>query len=362
MESTNQNADTTDIMAMLRKHDATEDDEQTPFILPDDSEQDSKLKTLLLKFYNQELQNESEDYSVRRRQKEAMRRAKRTFNFYKKYKYYEEQGFPLAKVKDIFGIPVADQRFLLGWLKKTLPQGLATTTYAEQGMGKSNTASFIAELVLILKPQWDIVTNVSYSFSPRANMLEDTYDMPRIKIVGSMSAMLREIAQTIINKRVPAVIIDEMDSSYVATQTKSNRGISFKSFIYVERHFGTKGPFLIYHRRKDIPVEMRQNNISLDTYQVAWYRNYNTGRSKRVLSNPDLWWGQPEGYRYLPIPLTRLPYMNQGFGSFAIDVNMQAISESLNGTQEQAAFQMLELMNEFQTENQGRRRNLRTPD
>ena len=316
-----------------------------------------KLHEVLTNFYTDELKNEAEEYSLARINKEIEKRVRRAQWFYLHYKQYEQSGFDTTKIKDIFGLDVQHQKFVNYWLKKFVPHGLATTTYAEQGMGKTNLTSVLTEFMLVLKPQWNIITNISFAFSEAAQALPG-YNLPRVKIVGRMSQMLQEIAQTILNNRIPAVIIDEMDSSYIATQTRSNRGTSFKAFIYVERHFDTKGPFLIYHRHKDIPTEMRQNDVTLDTYQVAWYRNYNDGRARRVVSNPNLWENGQQGLRYFPVPLTSLPYMNQGFGSFAIDVDMQAIAESLNGTKQQAATQLLDLITEFTQTQLGRRRSI----
>ncbi len=321
------------------------------------SDNPNKLEEELRDFYSNELKNEAEEYSLTRINREIEKRIQRAKLFYLRYKKYEQSGFDIRKIQEIFGLDVKQQQFVNYWLKRFVPHGLATTTYAEQGMGKTNLTSVLTEFMLVLKPQWDIISNISFAFSETAQALPG-YNMPRIKIVGRMSQMLQEIAQTILNNRIPAVIIDEMDSSYIATQTRSNRGTSFKAFIYVERHFDTKGPFLIYHRHKDIPTEMRQNDVTLDTYQVTWYRNYNDGRARRVVSNPNLWENGQQGLRYFPVPLTSLPYMNQGFGSFAIDVDMQAIAESLNGTKQQAATQLLDLITEFTQTQLGRRRSI----
>ena len=69
-----------------------------------------RLSDLLTKFYMQELLNETEEYSLARRQREVMRRTQRAHKFYQVYKQYEEEGFPLTKVKEFFHIDSADLR------------------------------------------------------------------------------------------------------------------------------------------------------------------------------------------------------------------------------------------------------------
>ena len=308
----------------------------------------TSLEESLEEFYYNELEVEMEKLPDRFRRKEAHKRAIRALNFYNAYKEYEQTGFDTDQIEKLFGIDKQNQKMLNYWIDKILPRGMASIGFAKQGMGKSNVISFFIQAVLVIRPNWNPVTNLPFAFASSASVLPG-YTIDRIRIVSSFTEMLEVMAKLVLERRGVPTFIDEMDSAYQAVQTKSRRGVSFKAFVYIERHLNCKGPFMIYHRGEDIPIEMRNEDISAGIYEIAKYNNFNRGISKRVISNPTLF-NHPrlEGYeRYFPIPLTMLPYHNQGFSPFKMDISMQWVNARLVGTQEEASIQLLDLIKQW---------------
>jgi hypothetical protein len=306
----------------------------------------TNLEDALEEFYYNELEVEYEKLPDRFRRKEAHKRAIRALNFYNAYREYEQTGFDTDQIEKLFGIDKQNQKILNYWIDKILPRGMASIGFARQGMGKSNVISFFIQSVLVVRPNWEPVTNIPFAFA--TDSLPD-YHIDRIHIVSSFTEMLEAMAKLVLAKKGVPTFIDEMDSAYQAVQTRGRRGVSFKSFVYIERHLNCKGPFMIYHRGEDIPIEMRNEDIAAGIYEVAKYNNFVRGISKRVISSPDLFHSSRlEGYeRYFPVPLTMLPYHNQGFSPFKMDVSMQWINARLIGTQEEASVQLLDLIKKW---------------
>ena len=117
-------------------------------------------------FYYDELVKEYENKPDKLRRDESERRAKRSYLFIKKYKEYEKNGFQKEDIVKIFGIDKQQQRIMDHWIDEFLPYGISTSIFAKAGMGKSNTSSFICQMVLVMKPQWDIITDLPIVFSP----------------------------------------------------------------------------------------------------------------------------------------------------------------------------------------------------
>lgn len=319
----------------------------------DDNEIDNNdpLLKKLIHFYFDELKKEYEDRSVHLREKESERRAKRAFIFYNRYRQYEQGGFKKSDIEDIFGITPEMQRVLTFWLKELVPSGISTNLFAKMGGGKSNTISFIIQIILILKPEWDILTNVPLIFSPAmyGDRYFPEYKIDRVKFIFNMSQLMMESANSVLNDRIPTVIIDEFDSGLTTNEMRSKGGQNLRDYIYLERHYDTQGPLFIYHARKDIPVPLRTNTLSHAVYMVAYYYNRTArGRTKRVVSNPESWNERMAGgYRYLPIPLTSLPYYNQGTSQITIlDVDMQWLNANVKGIKKDAARDILRLIPE----------------
>ena len=302
----------------------------------------------LTDFYYSELRKEYENRSDHARRKESESRAKKAYAFFLKYKEYEKNGFRKSDIEEIFGINSYQQNVINYWISELLPYGISTSIFAKAGMGKSNTSTFLVQLILVMKPQWDIITDLPLVFSPMMDSENKFGDIKidRFYFVKNMSELLMASAEIGLNGRVPAIILDEFDSALVSDQMRAKAGHNLRNYIYLERHWDTQGPVFVYHARKDLPVAMREKTLSHAVYMVTLYANYLTRHTKRVLSNPDAWNRMPHGgRRYFPIPLSTLPYHAWGTSPFDImDVDMQWLNAHVTGTQKEALRQIRELV------------------
>ena len=299
-------------------------------------------------FYYDELRKEYENRSDHARRKEAETRAKKAYAFFLKYKEYEKNGFKKSDIEPIFGINPFQQHVIDYWLNELLPWGMSTAVFAKAGMGKSNFSSFLCQIILVMKPQWDIITDLPIIFSPLMDAKGgfDEIKINRFYFVQNMEQLLMASADIGLQNRIPAIILDEFDSALLSDQMRANAGRNLRHYIYLERHWNTQGPIFIYHARKDIPVPMREKTISHGVYMVTTYSNYLTRHTRRVVSSPDSWYRMPSGgRRYFPIPRTTLPYYSFGTSPFTVDdVDMQWLNAHVTGTQKEALRQIKDLV------------------
>lgn len=316
---------------------------------------DEPVVKALTQFYYDELRKEFVDKPNVLRKREALYRAKRAFMFYHKYKEYERSGFDASKIEEIFGISREDQAYLKFWIDQLLHDGKPTIIFASAGSGKSNTGSFIVQLILVLRPEWDVLTNIPFVFAPDIKKYMDSpellssYQISCVKLIENMSQLLTETANSILNDRLPAPVLDEMDTAVVSTQSRGKEGVSLQAYTWVERHIDTQGPLFIYHYQGSIPKDLRIGGLAHQIFGVFWYyhRRSRTLNHRRVLSRPDFWQGMSRGLRYLPIPLTSLPYHNQGWSSYKLDVDMQWLNQEIGkATKKEAARRILKLVSE----------------
>lgn len=311
-------------------------------------EDDIPMVKQLIEFFYEELWKEFEKKSDASRKRASVERAKKAYVFYVKYKEYEQTGFNTRKIEEIFGISDIEQSILDHWIEELLPHGLSTSVFAKAGMGKSNLSTFIIQVILIMRPNWDIITNLPIICSPFMDGEKKfpDYKIDRLHFVIKSGDMLMESAKIGISGRIPAIILDEFDSSLLSTQMRGQAGTNLKDYMFVERHYDVQGPLFIYHVRNDIPVPMRNKIISHDIFIVAFYVNRIKRSTRRVVTNPETWqYGHRGGERYLPIPLSSLPYHNQGSSPFDIlDVNMQWLNSHLTGTKKEVLRKILELI------------------
>lgn len=302
----------------------------------------------LINFYYDELAREYEKKPDIERRKTASLRGKRAYIFYEKYKEYEASGFDTRRINEIFGITDDEREILEYWISELLPYGLSATVFAQAGMGKSNFSTFIIQLILILKPKWEIITTIPliFSYMMDGERRFPDYKIDRVHFVSNMSELLMVSADIVLRDKIPAIILDEFDSALKTTEMRSKGGLNLLDYVYLERHYDVQGPLMIYHVRKDIPVPMRISTVSSDVFTVTNYVNRNTKHMIRVVSNPTKWQnGWRGGGRYLPIPLATLPYHNQGTSPFTIlDVDMKWLNAHIRGTKKEAAKQIKELL------------------
>jgi len=299
-------------------------------------------------FYYDELRKEFEDKPDKLRRKEAINRAKRAYVWYERYLEYEKGGFNPSDIERLFGITNRERRILDLWLDDLVYYGRATSVFAKAGSGKSNFSTFVIQIILIIKPQWDIVTNVPLIFSPLMAGPRDypEYQIKRCHFIMKSGELLMESAKIGLDERIPVVLLDEFDSALLSTQMQSKAGTNLKDYMFVERHYDIQGPLLIYHTRKDIPVPMRNKDISHQNFIITSYVNHLKRSMKHVISSPDYWNGKRAGgFRYLPIPLSSMPYHNQGTSPFNIlDVDMQWLYNHLSGSKKDALKDILRLV------------------
>lgn len=323
-----------------------------------------KLSDKLEEFYYNELVLEYQGKADLFRRREAKRRSFRATAFYERYLEYSESGFDLSQLERIFNIPQKEQKLISYWIEKILPSGRIVSSFAQNGMGKSNLGSFFVQAVLLLRPEWMVVTNIPFVFSPfiKNNLAEYEIFKDKVHFVKDTMMLMQENAENVLQNKISCIIIDEFDKSYASTEVKSKKSLAFKRFGFLIRHWNDQGPHVIYHRYKDIPREMRGNmGISAGTYAVGFYRNYITGGTKRALSNPELWKYGKRGFRYFPVPLTNLPYYNLGFGDFTIDQKMEMIMDGVTGTQEDAAHQVLDALKKYRDEQDSKKGRRKKP-
>lgn len=308
---------------------------------------DIPLVKSLTSFYYDELRESYRNRPDAVRKRDASIRAKRSYVFYLKYKEYEKTGFNKKKIEDIFGIPLEEQKIIEYWLPEILHSGLSTTVFAKPGKGKSNFSSFMIQLILVFRPDWEIVTNVPLIFSPdmQGEKRFPDYRIDKVHFIHNATELLLESVAIGRKKKIPAVIIDEFDSALISTEMRGKPGENLKRYIYLERHYDVQGPLFIYHARKDIPVAMRDMNLSHDVFMITRYHSNITGKDKKVLTNPTRWLEGRQGLRYFPIYLSLVPYHNKGTSPFDImDVDMTWLNSHVKGTGEDALNQIEEFV------------------
>jgi hypothetical protein len=206
--------------------------------------------------------------------------------------------------------------------------GQATVFVARQGAGKTNTISYLIENAIEHRPEWDIYTNVPFSWdgSRRAAIPRP----PRLHAIASMSQLLRGVANTIIADRIPAVAIDEMDQATTSHEWATERSESWTKFLYTERHFRVRGPLLAYHVYEHVPLPLRRTGDLRGSY----YRVVVLGGERLLACVEDLsaWWGVRESI---------LPYLTLGLRGFDLDVDMGDLETHLDGEGKEVAKQML---------------------
>jgi len=357
------------VFSLLHRIGSFQLDERNPYpedLPPDDysltafdydvSDVDEKIPLVskLIDFYYDETRKEFEKKPEKLRKTSAKERGKKAYLWYMKYKEYEASGFDTRKIEEIFGISQEEQDILEYWIEKILPHGLATSVFAKAGSGKSNLSTFLIQAILIMKPDWDVITTLPLIFSYLMDGSKHfpEYNIDRVHFVTTSGEMLIEEAKIGLKNRIPAIILDEFDTALISIQMIGKVGTNLKDYMFVERHYDVRGPMLIYHTRKDIPVTMRNKIISADVFMVTTYHNRLTRKIKHVLSNPEIdkmatergLYGKE---RYLPIPMSTLPYYNQGTSTFDLmDVDMQWFNMHLSGTKKDALKKILTMIPE----------------
>ena len=192
---------------------------------------------------------------------------------------------------------------------------------AKNGRGKTYFLTWLLLRSKMMRPDGDFLTNIPWFWEtdPRVRPLA----MPNFYNINKMSEMLRRASQTVLEGRVPYVIIDEMDNA-VSSQDFSGAGkqafASWKQFTYIKRHLKMKGPVLAYHSVNDIPNYMRSRQVVADILKV-----YVHGGERYVFSRAT------RPYR-LKVNGDFIVYSKNGFNDFEIDVDMRKLRVSIGKT------------------------------
>ena len=192
---------------------------------------------------------------------------------------------------------------------------------AKNGRGKTYFLTWLLLRSKMMRPDGDFLTNIPWFWEtdPRVRSLA----MPNFYNINKMSEMLRRASETVLEGRVPYVIIDEMDNA-VSSQDFSGAGkqafASWKQFTYIKRHLKMKGPVLAYHSVNDIPNYMRSRQVVADILKV-----YVHGGERYVFSRAT------RPYR-LKVNGEFVVYSKNGFYDFEIDVDMRKLRVSIGKT------------------------------
>ena len=206
------------------------------------------------------------------------------------------------------------------WFIKTnlLRTGMVSVLYGKAGTGKSHFLAWLITRALVLYPNWDIYTNLPLFWFDHKSLQE--LSLPNVYKIDSMSEMLYKSALSVLNKRQPVVILDEMDQVLTSRRWYSKENLSWETFMNIERHLKVRGPLLIYHITKAIPEPMREKRITEFVYKLAIHSG------ERYLYDC-------EGKKKFEISGFVIPYSTLGTFSFQIDVDMGKLLRSIQTTE-----------------------------
>ena len=214
------------------------------------------------------------------------------------------------------------------WIDKTfLFRGLTTVVAVRAGTGKTHLASWIALRALFLHPEWDIYSNVPFFWIGSEEL--ESLRPANLYSVMSMSEMLAKSSRSILNGRVPAILLDEMDGALMSQLWRSNQNLSWERFTFIERHLMVQGPLLLYHEMSDVPHYLRKGTLANQLLSVEIYQG-----KRYVLSDRS-------GRKQLVIDGPVIPFSTYGLMGFSIDVDVGKLGSKLSATRPHAVAQQI---------------------
>lgn len=207
-------------------------------------------------------------------------------------------------------------------------EGRPSVIFAGQGRGKSNFAAWVIEKVLETRPEWDVFTNLPFPWDPEGGGPPAAEPWGRIHPVGSLSEVLRGAVSSVRAGRKPSVIIDEMDQAVTSHDWMSDDARSWQRLLNIERHLRLRGPLLVYHAYRHIPVVLREGTMLKSLLQV-------------IVMDGRRWVIRREEDGFLQIPPTVLPYLAYGLRGFDIDVDVRELERNLHGSSEAVGRQIM---------------------
>ena len=218
-------------------------------------------------------------------------------------------------------VPSADLEAITRWVDRVfLFKGLPTVVYAAQGFGKSYFLSWLLLRAMWIHPSWDFFSNLPCFWEDYPEFLP--YKPPALRNPGTMSNLLKLIAESILQGRVPAILIDEMDTPLISQRWKSAPNLSWMQFTFIERHVWARGPVLVYHEASDIPHYLRKRKLVNDIVKLS------LRGGQRVIASVR----NPNRLLYVPGDTAIIPYATHGLMPFTIDVDMTALNDRLHSS------------------------------
>jgi len=199
-----------------------------------------------------------------------------------------------------------------------LRTGMVSVLYGKAGTGKSHFLSWLITRSLVSYPNWDIYTNLPFFWVDHKSLQE--LSLPNVYKIDSMSEMLYKSALSVLNKKQPVVILDEMDQVLTSRRWYSKENLSWETFMNIERHLKIRGPLLIYHVTRAIPEPMRERRITEFVYKMMVH-----GRLKYLYDCDEKQKIEISGFA--------IPYATLGTFSFQIDVDMGKLLRSIQTTE-----------------------------
>ena len=146
--------------------------------------------------------------------------------------------------------------------------------------------------------------------------------------VSKLSEVLRGAAESVQAGRKPTVIIDEMDQAVTSHSWATEEAQSWQQLVNIERHLRIRGPLLVYHAYRHIPVVLREGTMLKSMLQV-------------IVKDGRRWVIRREEEGFLHVPPTVLPYLAYGLRGFDIDVDVRRARAAPHGSGERVARQIL---------------------
>ena len=229
-------------------------------------------------------------------------------------------------------IGAAELESLRTWVDKVFFfKGLPTIVYARMGAGKTYFISWLLLRAMWLHPNWDFFTNIPFFWADDKEL--ERYKPPQLYAPSSMSQMLIMTSNSILNDRVPATLLDEMDSAIVSQSWQSRKNLSWMKFTFVERHLKTRGPVMVYHSASDIPHYLRKINSNLTNTHIK----LTLRGGKRIVASRR----NPSHIVEVPSTQAIIPYATHGLMGFEIDVDMGKLNDRLHSSRVKVVAQQI---------------------
>lgn len=196
-----------------------------------------------------------------------------------------------------------------------LRPGRGAALYGAQGKGKTNVLAVVTQLVLRYRPAWDVFSNVPYPWWAGAGAAP-----PRLHLTESLSDLLEGLSRRTLEGRWSAVIIDEFDQVDTSHSWASAGSESWAKYLFVARHYLTRGPLVVFHSFHYIPLTIRGGSVGSPFKLIV-------RDGERVVADLE----NPDGAWVGTYPESDLPFLTFGLRGFRLDVDVQELESRFTG-------------------------------